>query len=319
MTRDDRRRARASWQSCTDAIMTSMRAVIAGGSGFLGRALAARLGASGWSVHVLTRRPRPGVSSDVAWTPNGDTGPWAAAIDAANVVINLAGENIADKRWSEARKRVLRESRLQATRSLALAVQRAGTPPGAFISASGVNYYGPHGEEPLAEDAPPGSDFLATLVADWEREAERAAAVTRVALVRSGAVLHPSGGALAKMLTPFKWGVGGRVASGRQYVSWIHIDDWLRLVEWMAGEPRAAGAFNATAPGPVTNAEFTRALGQALKRPAVIPVPAVALRVMFGELADMLVTGQRALPMHAERLGFDFRFRQIQTALNDLL
>jgi uncharacterized protein (TIGR01777 family) len=296
-----------------------MRVVVAGGSGFLGRALSRHLTAAGWSVHILTRRPRPGVPTDIAWAPDGTAaGSWAAALESADVVVNLAGEGIADRRWTAARKVALRESRLRATRSLSLAIQRATTTP-VFISASGINYYGPRGDEPLAEDAPPGSDFLARLVIDWEREAERAAAFTRLAIVRTAPVLHPDGGALAKMLPAFKLGVAGRLASGRQYMSWIHLADWVRLVEWIAHEPRVSGPFNAAAPTPVTNAEFTRTLARVLRRPAVVPVPALALRLLFGEVAELLITGQRVLPAHAERLGFEFKFRQLEPALIDLL
>lgn len=269
-------------------------------------------------MRVLTRRPRPGHAADVPWKPDEPSGPWTEAITDADVVVNLAGEGIADRRWSPSRKAELRESRLRATRALVGAIERAATPP-VLVSGSGVNYYGPHGDEPITEEDPPGSDFLSGLTVDWEGEAERAATVTRVALVRTAPVLHAGGGALARMLLPFRLGIGGPIASGRQYMSWIHLDDWVRLVEWIAGEPRASGPFNATAPSPVTNAEFTRTLGRVLGRPTVMPVPAFALRVLYGELADVLVTGQRVLPAHAERLGFEFRFRQLEPALVDLL
>lgn len=295
-----------------------MRAVIAGGSGFLGRALGAGLVRAGWQVHVLTRRPRPEVPTDIAWTPDGTIGAWAAALERTDLLVNLAGEGIADERWSDGRKAELLDSRLRATRSLVLALERADRPP-AFVSGSAIGYYGPRGDEPLAEDAPPGSDFLADLAVAWEREAERAAAVTRLAIVRTGLVLHPDGGALAKMLPPFKLGVAGPLGTGRQYMSWIHLDDWVGLVGWIARETRASGVFNATAPAPVTNGEFTQALAHVLHRPAALPVPAFALKMMYGELAESLLTGQRVLPTHAERLGYEFRFRQLEPALNDLL
>jgi uncharacterized protein (TIGR01777 family) len=295
-----------------------MRAVLAGGSGFLGRALRTRLVATGWDVQVLTRRPRPGSTTDVPWTPDGSVGPWAATLDTATLVVNLAGEGIADKRWSAPRKLALRESRCLATRSLARAIERRAARP-VFISGSAIGYYGPRGDEPITEDAPPGSDFLSELAVAWEREAEHAASLTRLAIVRTGLVLHPGAGALAQMLPPFRLGVAGRVASGRQYMSWIHLDDWVRIIEWIATTPEATGAFNATAPTPVTNAEFTQTLGRAVRRPTLMPVPALALRLLYGELADSLVTGQRVLPVHAERLGFEFRFRQLESALADLL
>jgi uncharacterized protein (TIGR01777 family) len=298
--------------------MSAMRAVIAGGSGFLGRALIARLTRAGWDVQVLTRRVRPGTPGQVPWTPDGAIGPWAAAVDAADLLVNLAGEGIADRRWSSSRKAELRDSRMLATRSLVVALERAGTRP-VFISGSAIGYYGAHGDDPLTENAAPGTDFLAGLVVDWEREAEPASAFTRTAILRTGLVLHPDSGALAKMLPPFRLGIGGPIGSGRQYMSWIHLDDWARLVEWIAATTRASGVFNATAPTPVTNAEFTRTLGRALHRPAFLPVPSFALRALYGELAESLVTGQRVLPAHAERLGFEFRFRQLGPALDDLL
>lgn len=295
-----------------------MKIVLAGGSGFLGRALEAYLAAEGHGVRVLTRRPRPGRPADVAWSPGILDAPWVDVIADADVVINLAGEGIADRRWSPARKAALLDSRLAATRAIAAAIERAPSPP-VLVSGSAIGYYGARGEEPLTEAAPPGSDFLARLSSDWEREAERAERVTRVAIVRSGVVLHRSGGALAKMLPAFKLGLGGPLGSGRQYMSWIHLTDWVRLVAWIAAEPHASGPFNATAPVPVTNAEFTRALGRFLRRPAVVPVPAFALRLLFGEVADSLLTGQRVLPARAERLGFEFTFPRLDTALADLI
>jgi uncharacterized protein (TIGR01777 family) len=296
-----------------------VRVVVAGGSGFLGRALVASLAGDGHQVSVLTRRPRAGVTSDVGWTPDGSVGPWASALDGVDLVINLAGEGIADKRWSSARKQVLRDSRLLATRSIVLALHRPRIPPPVFVSGSAVGYYGPRGDDALTEDSPAGDDFLSHLAVEWEREAEPVPSATRLAVVRTGIVLHPDGGALKQMLTPFRLGLGGRLGSGRQQMSWIHRDDWIRLVRWIGDEPRAAGAFNLTAPAPVTNAEFTRTLGRVLGRPAFMSVPIVALRVLFGELSDTLVTGQRAIPAHAERLGFEFRFRQLERALVDLL
>jgi uncharacterized protein (TIGR01777 family) len=296
-----------------------MHIVVAGGTGFLGRALQAALTAEGHHVTVLTRRPRAGVATDVGWSPDGTAGPWAKALDGTDVVVNLAGEGIADKRWSPARKEALRDSRINATRSLAIAIRDARRPPPVFVSGSAVGYYGPRGDEPIAEDQPHGADFLGRLAADWESEAERARPAARLATIRTGLVLHPEGGALARMLTPFKFGVGGPLASGRQYMPWIHRDDWVRLVSWIGGERRAEGPFNVTAPTPVTNAEFSRTLGRVLHRPAFMPVPRFALKALFGELADSVVTGQRAVPAHAERLGFDFRFRQLEAALTDLL
>jgi uncharacterized protein (TIGR01777 family) len=259
------------------------------------------------------------VSQDVAWTPDGTAAAWADALSGADAVVNLAGESIADARWTEARKRALRDSRLLATRSLVAAISRAAEPPPVFVSGSAVGYYGPCGDELVPETTPPGHDFLAQLTVDWEREAEAASHLSRVTLVRTGLVLAAHGGALAKMLLPFKLGLGGRFGSGRQYMPWIHIDDWVALVVRLLTDNRANGAFNASAPAPVTNAEFTETLAGVLHRPALIPVPAFGLRLALGELAGALLTGQRAVPARAEEMRFEFRFRRLDAALRDLL
>lgn len=296
-------------------MLGNMQIVLAGGTGFLGRALDQRLRQAGHQVTLLTRRPRPRAGDQIAWTPDGTAGSWARTIDGADALVNLSGEGIADARWTAARKAALRDSRLLSTRSLVTAIHAAATPPSVLVSASGIGYYGDRGDQLVTEATAPGDDFLARLCVAWEREAEQASTRTRVALLRSGLVLHASGGALARMLLPFRLGVGGRLGSGRQYLPWIHLTDWLRVVEWIISTPGARGAFNATSPQPATNREFTRALAAALRRPAIIPVPAVALRIALGELADTLLTGQRAVPARAQELGFDFEFPTIDSAL----
>jgi uncharacterized protein (TIGR01777 family) len=228
--------------------------------------------------------------------------------------VNLAGEGIADKRWTAKRKVALRESRLRATGSLVAALGELAAPPLAFLSASGVGYYGPTGDEPITEAAPPGDDFLARLSADWEAAAAQAAARSRLVLLRTGLVLGREG-ALARMLLPFKLGLGGRLGHGRQWMPWIAVDDWVGLVMALIGDARAAGPFNLSAPHPVTNAEFTRALARALHRPTLFAVPGVALRLALGELSAALLTGQRAVPAKAEALGFAFTHPRIETAL----
>lgn len=293
-----------------------MRVVVAGGSGFLGQALQDHLRRSGHTTTVLTRTRR--ASNDVAWTPDGTAGTWAAALQGADAVVNLSGEGIAEARWSATRKATLRDSRLLSTRSIVTAIGDLPTPP-ALLNASGVGYYGDRGVELVTEETPPGHDFLASLCVEWEAAAEQAAAFTRVVLLRNGLVMHPSGGALKKMLLPFRLGAGGPLGSGAQYLPWIHLDDWVEMVAWLIEQPTARGAFNVTAPSPATNADFTRALGQAVRRPAFIPVPAFALRVALGELADTLLTGQRAVPARATAAGFAFRFAEIEPALRDLL
>ena len=295
-----------------------MRVILAGGSGFLGQALAGRLRTEGHTVQVLTRTPRPDVTTDIGWDPTGEPGPWSAALDGAGAVVNLAGQSLADGRWTDARKQALVDSRLQPTRSLVAAIRSVATPP-VLISASAVGYYGARGDEPVTEDAPPGDDYLSRLGVQWESAASAASATTRVAIVRTGLVLHPDGGALKSMLLPFRLGLGGRLGSGRQYWPWIHLDDWIALVVWLVGEPRADGPFNLTAPVPVTNAAFTRALGRVLRRPTLLPAPSFALKLVLGEFAEFLVTGQRAVPARAEALGFQFRFRELEPALRDLL
>ena len=296
-----------------------MRIIFAGGSGFLGRALQARLTRDGHSVGVLTRHPNPARPDHVGWSPDGKGGAWAAALDGAHAVVNLAGEGIADRRWNEARKQALRDSRLLATRSIVTALRQVPNPPGVLINGSAVGYYGAHGDELVTEATPPGSDFLSDLCVNWEREAEQASGAARVAIVRTGLVMHPDGGALGAMLLPFRLGLGGPIGSGRQYMPWIHLDDWVSLVVSLMDTGVARGAFNATAPQPVTNADFTRALGRALKRPALVPMPGFGLRLLVGEFADSVLTGQRAIPARAEEMGFQFRFREVGPALRDLV
>lgn len=312
-----------------------MTIVLAGGSGFLGRALHLHLTAAGHTVRILTRRPRPGAPDDVAWQPDGTAGPWAHALADADVIVNLAGEGIADKRWTPARKQALADSRILPARSLARAIDTLPTRPRTLITSSAVGYYGAHGDDIVTEQTPPGDDFLADLCVTWEREASApASAATHVALVRTGIVLHPDGGALASMLTPFRLGLGGPMGSGRQYMSWIHLEDWLRLVAWLCddGPSKATAAarvptlaspavtvWNACAPEPVTNADFGRTLGRVLRRPAVLPAPGFALRLLLGEFATFLLTGARVVPAAAQDAGFAFAFSRLEPALRDLL
>lgn len=295
-----------------------MRIVIAGGSGFLGRALRRSLGAAGHQVEILTRRPRPGRSDELPWAPNGASGPWARALEGAGAVVNLAGEGIADKRWTTARKQALLRSRLDATNSLVKAMAELAAPPGVFASASGVGYYGPTGDEPITEAAPAGNDFLGEMAAAWEGAAMPATAHARVVLLRTGLVIGAEG-ALGKMLLPFKLGVGGRLGSGTQWMPWISVDDWAGLTARLIADDAARGAFNLSAPTPVTNAEFTRTLGTVLHRPTIFPVPAFALRLALGELSDVLLTGQRAVPEKALALGYQFRHGTLEAALRSVL
>jgi uncharacterized protein (TIGR01777 family) len=298
--------------------------LLAGGSGFLGAALRTRLEAQGHRVRNLTRRALSergssnGRGMPVAWAPDGETGPWASALTDTDIVINLAGENIAAKRWTARRKAALRDSRILATRSLVAAFHDANPRPRALISASGVGYYGPRGDERVTESDGPGDDFLANLCREWEREASAADRLTRVVTLRTGLVLAAHGGALKKMLLPFKLGGGATLGSGRQYMPWIHLDDWTAMVAWLASNEKAQGPFNVTAPQPETNARFTQALARSLHRPALLHAPAFALRLGLGELAEALLTGQRAVPARAEELGFRFAFRDLEGAFKAL-
>ena len=257
--------------------------------------------------------------NQVAWQPDGSSGDLPARLNGVDAVVNLAGEGIADRRWTAARKAALQQSRVLSTRTLARAIRECSTPPRVFVSGSGVGYYGPRGDEPVTEATGPGSDFLARLCVEWEQEARTIdMRATRVAIVRTGLVLDGRQGALARMLLPFKLGAGATIGSGDQYMPWIHVDDWTALVAWLIDTSAAAGAFNATAPEPVTNREFTRVLARVLRRPAIFTAPAFVLHAGLGEMASMLLTGQRALPACAEQLGFGFSFRTLEPALRSL-
>jgi uncharacterized protein len=298
-----------------------MNIVISGGTGFLGRPLTEHLTRDGHTVVHLSRHPGPSQSARrVVWNPDGSLGPWAAEIDGADVVIHLAGESIGDHRWTAAQKRRIHESRVLPTRSLAAAVSRARRPPSLFLSQSAVGYYGHLDDRIVTETAPAGADFLARVCVDWEAEAAKASsASTRVVCLRTGLLLARDGGALPPMLPPFWFGVGGPVGSGRQYWSWIHRSDWMDLVRFVIATPAAAGPINATGPNPVTNREFAGALGRAMHRPAFMPAPAFAVRIILGEMAESLVlTGQRVVPNNAQRLGFKFKYEHVQDALDNL-
>jgi uncharacterized protein (TIGR01777 family) len=291
-----------------------MKVVVAGGSGFLGKALVNRLKTEGNDVRVLTRRPR--APNDVGWTPDGTAGAWASALDDADAVVNLAGESIASGRWTSARKARIRDSRVQATRSLVAAMERAARRPSVFVSGSAIGYYGPHGDEPVTEQTPPGDDFLAMVCREWEAEALRAAGSTRIVLLRTGIVLEKDGGALPPMALPFKLFAGGPVGSGRQYQPWIHRDDWVTMAAWSLRTSSVAGPLNVTAPNPVTNREFAQTLGRVLGRPAFMPAPSFAMRLALGEMADaLLLTGARVIPAHAQRMGFHFQYPTLEPAL----
>jgi uncharacterized protein (TIGR01777 family) len=299
-----------------------MKIVISGGTGFLGQPLASALARDGHSVAILSRAPSGGTTSGgarvLSWTPDGTAAAtWAADIDDADAVINLAGEPIAARRWTAAQKQRILDSRVLATRSLAEAVQRASRPPAVFVSGSAVGYYGPLQDQIVTEETPPGDDFLARVCVRWEAEAMRAASArTRVVCVRTGLVLERNGGALPQMLPPFRFGVGGPVGSGRQYWPWIHRQDWIDLVRFALATSGVSGPMNASAPHPARSVEFAKALGRAMHRPALLPAPGFALKLLLGEMADgLLLSGQRAIPAKAQSHGYTFAFADLDRAL----
>ena len=305
-----------------------MKIVIAGGSGFLGRTLASRLAGAGHEIVVLSRTAAPGQSPrQVAWRPDGTAATggsesnWHRELDGAGAVINLAGAGIADKRWTAARKQELRQSRVLSTRSLVAAVRAATVKPQVFIQGSAVGFYGTDGDQAFDESFPPGQDLLGDVCVAWEAEAHPVRALgLRLVIVRTGIALDKDGGALPQMARPFRFFVGGPVASGRQYFSWIHRDDWVSFVIWALETTTASEVYNATAPTPVTNEEFSKALGRALGRPSWLRVPGFALRILFGEFANEgLIRGQRVIPKRAIDAGFQFAYPDIDGALAAIL
>jgi uncharacterized protein (TIGR01777 family) len=299
-----------------------MKIIIAGGTGFIGGAVLSRLMKDGHSITLLTRN----AGTAGAWRQKGATvlswadKNWPAALDDADAVINLAGEAIAGGRWTVGRKERILNSRLETTRALIDAMAKAKKRPGVLVNASAVGYYGPCDEEDVDETAHSGKSFLAEVCVAWEREALRARALgVRVVLLRIGVVLGRQGGALPRMLLPFRLGLGGRLGSGRQWFPWVHVDDVVGLAREALTNPALDGPVNATSPQPATNAEFTKALGATLRRPTIAPVPAFALRLLLGEMSEMLLTGQKVIPRAAERAGYRFRFPVLRESLVDLL
>jgi uncharacterized protein (TIGR01777 family) len=306
-----------------------MRVFVAGGTGLVGSRLVPGLHQRGDQVVLLTRRPDHarsalgGACTVVAGDPLRP-GPWAEAVDDCDAVVNLVGENLFARRWDAAFKQAIRDSRVRATEALVQALAwRPRTASGGrkvLVSASAVGYYGPRGDDELTEDSPPGDDFLARVCVEWEAAARAAEPLgVRVSVVRIGVVLDREGGALRQMLTPFRMGMGGPVGGGKQWVSWVHHADATGILRLALDNPEARGPINALAPGPVTNREFARALGRALGRPALVSTPAFALRLMLGEVAEAVLTGQRVRPQRAAALGYGFHFPDLDGALRDVL
>jgi uncharacterized protein (TIGR01777 family) len=301
-----------------------MNITIAGASGFIGRRLLKTLAQSGHSLHVLSRHQGTNLPAGVrlsSWDPVKGLPPEDALRD-ADAVINLAGEPVA-QRWNDEVKRRIRESRVTGTRNLSLGIARLGEKtarrPAVLISASATGYYGTRGDETLAETSAPGAGFLAETCVEWERVALAAEPLgVRVTLIRTGMVLDPRGGALQRLLPPFRWGVGGKLGSGKQWTPWIHLEDMVNLYVFALDNP-VHGSLNGTAPNPVTNAEFTRILAAAVHRPAIFPIPELAMRLLYGEMAQLLFDSQRVLPKVVENTGYRFRFPQLPDALADLI
>lgn len=295
------------------------RIVVSGGSGFIGEPLVKFLVARGDDVTVLTRNPasvRAGKA--LLWNPAEPAG-WAASVRDADAVINLAGENVGAGRWTPSRKRAILQSRESVTSALVQVLAAAANPKRAFISASAIGHYGDRGDEVLDEQSAAGTGFLADVTMRWEEIALRAESAARVVVMRFGVVLAADGGALGKMAVPFKLGAGGPLGNGRQWMSWIDRDDLIAMLVWAIDHPEVRGVYNVTAPNPVTNADFTAALGRALHRPAILPAPAFALRLALGEMAEeMLLGGQRVLPKRALNEGFQFRYPAVDASLRHI-
>lgn len=296
------------------------RVTLTGATGLVGGYVLRELRARDIDVTALSRDPRSAQAAlgvrAIGWDPLGEPGP-ATGLAGRDAVIHLAGENVA-QRWSARAKRAIRDSRVRGTENLlaGLGALGAAERPRVLLSASAVGYYGAHGEEPLDEEAPPGEGFLPEVCVEWETRARAAEKLDmRTVQMRVGVVLDRSGGALAKMLPPFRLGLGGPVAGGRQYVSWVHPDDLAGIALTAIEDERWSGAVNATAPEPATNRELSRALGRALHRPALLPVPGVALRALYGDMADVVTAGARVLPAKPLMLGYRFRHPSLEQAL----
>jgi uncharacterized protein (TIGR01777 family) len=298
----------------------ALRIAVSGATGLVGSHLCASLAAAGHRVDRLVRRAPAPDTTDIAWDPAKGSID-ADALDGTDAVVHLAGESIADGRWTAEKKRRIRDSRVQGTTLLCRTLAALANKPRVLVAASAVGYYGDRGDELVTEASPAGRGFLPEVCRDWEAACQPARdAGIRVVNVRLGVVLTPKGGALAKMLGPFKAGLGGRVGAGRQYMSWIALDDLIGAIHFVLAADRIAGPVNATAPNPVTNAEFARTLGRVLRRPAVIPAPAAMIKLAFGEMGRaLLLEGARVLPHVLQQAGFEFHHPQLEPALRALL
>jgi uncharacterized protein (TIGR01777 family) len=302
-----------------------MRIIITGGAGLIGQALSKALVADGHEVVVLSRAPEKikNAPADVKlqqWDGKSAAG-WGELANGAGAIVNLAGAGIADKRWSQERKREIRQSRIDAGKAVMEAITAASIKPGVLIQSSAVGYYGTQtGDAQVTESFAPGGDFLSKVCFDWEASTAPASKQgVRRAVIRTGVVLSNAGGAFPKQVMPFKFFVGGPVGSGKQWYPWIHIDDEVRAIQFLIANKKVEGLFNLSAPNPVTNQEFSKLIGKVLGRPSFIPAPAFAVRVIFGEMAMILLEGQRAIPQRLLELGFQFKYETALAALKNLL
>jgi uncharacterized protein (TIGR01777 family) len=292
------------------------RILISGASGLIGSALVPALGADGYDVTRLTRA-HPASKKELKWDPMREVSP--VLVSGCDAVIHLSGENVAG-RWTAEKKRKIRESRVVSTRNLAWAIARAEPTPRTFVCASAIGYYGNRGDEVLTEDSAPGAGFLPEVCSEWEAATHVGIAGVRVANMRFGIVLSKEGGALKEMLLPFRLGLGGKIGNGRQWWSWIHIDDVVSAVMQILRAESLRSAINMTAPNPVTNAEFTRVLASVMKRPAIFAVPGFAAKLAFGEFAEEgILSSARVVPRKLEESGFQFRYAELESALAGIL
>ncbi len=300
-----------------------MRIIITGGAGLIGRALSKSLINDGHEVIILSRSPElaavPEGATVQKWDARSAKG-WGHLVEETDAIVNLAGAGLADGRWTDSRKARIRNSRLNTGRAVVQAVKNAEKKPEVVIQASAVGYYGPRDNSILTEEAVPGNDFVAKICIDWEAATASVESMgVRRAILRTGLVLSTEDGALPRMMLPFKFFVGGPVGGGRQWMSWIHLADEVAAIRFLIDNQDAAGRFNLTAPNPVTNAEFSKVLGRVMGRPALMPAPALAVKLLFGEMASVVLTGQRVVPQRLLDAGFTFQFTKLEAALEDLL
>jgi len=297
-----------------------MKILISGASGLVGKHLIPTLKAKGHEVYKLVRKT-PKSSDEIQWdAEKGFSETEQAKLKNFDAVVHLAGDNVASENWSDEKKRKIRDSRVIGTRVLVDALKQTQNPPRIFVAASAVGFYGNRKSEVLTEDSSAGKGFLTDVCTAWEDEIEKAEAFARVVYLRIGVVLAENGGALEKMLTPFKLGVGGTIGSGKQWMSWIALDDLIKIVHFALENENLRGAVNTVAPNPATNEEFTKTLGKVLHRPTVLPIPEFAIKLMFGEMGKtLLLEGARVLPKKLQDAGFEFQFSNLEAAMKHVL